>query len=790
MTGSFERLKSALADRYRIERELGAGGMATVYLAHDVKHDRKVAIKVLRPELAAALGAERFLREIKTTARLRHPHILPLYDSGEADGYLFYVMPVVGGESLRDRLDREKQLPVDDALLIVGEVVDALSSAHRSGVVHRDIKPENILLEDGHAVLADFGIARAITAAGGDELTATGLVVGTPTYMSPEQAGGREDVDRRSDLYSLGCVLYEALAGVPPFVGPTPDSLIRQHMIAEPPTIRTIRATIPEAIEVTLTRALAKSPADRFQSAQEFANALKGGATQPMLPSGRMNWRARVALYVTAAALVLAAGYLGLRRFGQTSGGAEERRIVVLPFENVGLPDEAHFASGITDEITSRLGEVPALAVISRRSALRYRDVPLGQIAEDLDVQFVLEGTVRAVRQAGGPGQVTITPELIQATDDTQLWTTRYVVNVDPGEIFRIQTDIAAQVAGALGIVLTQSEHDSVAVGPPTDNAEAYEHFLRANDYLSERNARSVGRAIEEYEAAIALDPEFTRALARLGYAYAVYLDWPAWDYLTLPRDSMLARGIAAADRSVSQDSTLSDAWMARAYLLEFRYPSTLDGVREAFDRAISLEPRNAEALHQFGSALTKLGDDEGALTMFSRAIQLEPERPITLAQMGIAAHALRRFSEAVRWFDSALVLDRGLRYAHAHRGFAHLRLGHVAEARADAETARGLGQFHSSQDAQAILLMADLRSGDTAAALQRLPQLLENLSTPITPSWGLIALGRYQEAVELLVDHPTPILLAYARHPEFDPIRSDTLFRQLVGTAGRLTGR
>ncbi|MDH3571239.1 MAG: serine/threonine protein kinase, partial [Gemmatimonadota bacterium] len=235
MTDLLERLRTALADRYTIERELGKGGMATVYLAEDVKHHRPVALKVLRPELAAALGPERFLREIEIAANLHHPHILPLYDSGEAEGFLYYVMPYVEGESLRDRLEREKQLAIDDALQVAREVADALSYAHAHGVIHRDIKPENILLESGHAVVADFGIARAVDAAGGARLTETGIAIGTPAYMSPEQAGGEKDLDGRSDLYSLGCVLYEMLAGQPPFTGPTVESLVHQHLSAEPP---------------------------------------------------------------------------------------------------------------------------------------------------------------------------------------------------------------------------------------------------------------------------------------------------------------------------------------------------------------------------------------------------------------------------------------------------------------------------------------------------------------------------------------------------------------------------
>jgi len=307
------RLQGALADRYSLDRELGAGGMATVYLAHDLKHDRKVAIKVLRPELVHALGPERFLREIATTANLHHPHILPLYDSGRtaepSGALLYYVMPLVEGESLRDRLKREKQLPLDDALRIAREVADALSYAHGHGVIHRDIKPENILLESSHALVADFGIARAVSAAGADRLTDTGLALGTPAYMSPEQAAGDRDVDGRSDLYALGCVLYEMLAGQPPFSGPTVQSIAHQHLTATPPPITQLRPAVPGMVAAALERALAKNPADRFSPVGQFAEALSTlqSLPSPAIPTGpprRMMIAGLVALGILAAVLL------------------------------------------------------------------------------------------------------------------------------------------------------------------------------------------------------------------------------------------------------------------------------------------------------------------------------------------------------------------------------------------------------------------------------------------------------------------------------------------------------
>ncbi len=267
MTEVIDRLNTALTDQYAVVRLIGSGGMATVYLAEDLKHRRKVAIKVLRPELAAAIGAERFVREIEIVANLHHPHVLPLYDSGEADGFLFYVMPFVEGESLRDRLSREGQLPLDEALRIAREVADALSSAHSKGIVHRDIKPENILLQEGHAAVSDFGIARAISGAAAEHMTQSGMTVGTPAYMSPEQAAGEQKLDGRSDLYSLGCVLYEMLGGDPPFIASTPQAVLARKLTGSVPSLRVVRESVPDELEDIVVRALAKAPADRFATA-------------------------------------------------------------------------------------------------------------------------------------------------------------------------------------------------------------------------------------------------------------------------------------------------------------------------------------------------------------------------------------------------------------------------------------------------------------------------------------------------------------------------------------------
>ncbi len=331
-----DRLKVPLADRYRIERELGRGGMAVVYLAEDRKLDRQVAIKVLKPELAAAIGSERFLREIKLTARLEHPHILPLFDSGEADGFLYYVMPFVAGESLRERLNREKQFPIDDALHLTEQIASALDYAHRQNVIHRDIKPENILLQEGVPLVADFGIALAVSAAGGERLTETGLSVGTPAYMSPEQAAGDREVDARSDIYSLACVLYELLVGDPPFTASTAQAVLARHVRDPVPAITTVRSSVPAGAVAALNRALEKAPADRFETAKAFAEGL----------------------------------------FGEAAVGEPERKsIVVLPFANLSPdPENEYFADGLTEEIITDLSQIRSLMVISRNSAMQLKN--------------------------------------------------------------------------------------------------------------------------------------------------------------------------------------------------------------------------------------------------------------------------------------------------------------------------------------------------------------------------------------------------------------------------------
>jgi serine/threonine-protein kinase len=407
-----ERFRAALAERYRIERPLGAGGMATVHAALDLKHHRQVALKVLRPELAAALGPERFLREIEVAASLHHPHILPLYDSGDADGVLYYVMPCVEGESLRQRLEREKQLPLEEALQIAREVADALSYAHSRGVVHRDIKPENILLEHGHALVADFGIARAVSAAGGERITATGLAVGTPPYMSPEQAAGESDLDGRSDVYALGCVLYEMLAGQVPFTGATVDAVVRQHLTVPPPDVTVARPAVPGAVAGALKRALAKTPADRFATASQFAEALtrEGATGEP----GRRRRTVLAAAVLTIAVLAVGAAGMMLVRRGGGRLALDSDLVAVAPFDVLD-PDLQIWREGMMDLLSRTLDGAGRLRTASpslgTRWAGRADPAAAGEYGRRAGARFVVMGTL----QGSGPDSVRLTATIVDA---------------------------------------------------------------------------------------------------------------------------------------------------------------------------------------------------------------------------------------------------------------------------------------------------------------------------------------------------------------------------------------
>ena len=453
-------VREALADRYVIERELGAGGMAIVYLAEDIKHHRKVAVKVLRPELAESVGANRFLREIQVAAGLNHPHILSLHDSGEANGLLYYVMPFVDGESLRTRLQRKNQLPVEEAVRLALQVADGLSFAHSHDVVHRDIKPENILLANGHASLADFGIAQAMCAGCGEDFTVRGVPIGTPAYMSGEQAIGG-DVDCRTDVYSLGCVLFEMLAGRQPYRGQNVEDLFALHLTDPIPSVLQYRRDVPQALDDVVRKALAKSRKDRFADASEFAKALRELNTGTAAAPARWGRSAYKFAGVLAFVFILAGASLLLNQPGGAQPVAIQQRIeslAVLPFVNLsGDALEQPFVDGMTDLLITRLAEVSAFTVSSRRSVMRYRetDKSLPDIAIELNVDAIVEGSVLRVGD-----RVRIGAQLIHATTDRHLWATDY--EWDLQDVLALQSEVARAITEAITAELARPVSDSI----------------------------------------------------------------------------------------------------------------------------------------------------------------------------------------------------------------------------------------------------------------------------------------------------------------------------------------
>jgi serine/threonine protein kinase len=573
-TDQLERLNAALAGRYAIERELGSGGMATVYLADDLKHHRKVAVKVLRPELASVLGPDRFLREVEIAAKLNHPHILALYDSGDAGGFLFYVMPYVKGESLRQRLERETQLPIEDTIVIARQVASALDYAHAQGVIHRDIKPENILLHEGEAMVADFGIALAVSAAAGGRLTETGILVGTPQYMSPEQALGERTVDARSDVYSLGCVVYEMLAGEPPYTGPTAQALITKRLVDPVPAVRRLRAAVPAGVEHALLTALAKAPFDRFASALAFADALVRPA--------------------------------GVR--------ARPPSVAVLPFLNLSAdPENEYFADGITEDVIAQLSKVRALKVISRTSVMPFkkREQRLREIAAQLDVATLLEGSVRRVGD-----RVRIVAQLIDAATDQHLWAETYDRQLT--DIFVIQADVALHIAAALKAELSPDEKTRIHK-EPTSDLQAYHLYLQGRHFFIRYTPEGMRGSIGYFEQAIARDPSYALAYAAAAAAYVELGESGA-----LAPDQAYSRAKEAVAKALELDGELGEAHSTLAYL-KFVADYEWTEAEQEFKRALELNPSSADTYDYYGRMLLALERYDEAIAMLTRAQELDP---------------------------------------------------------------------------------------------------------------------------------------------------------------------
>jgi TolB-like protein/Flp pilus assembly protein TadD len=663
-------LREGLQDRYAIERQLGRGGMATVYLARDLKHDRPVALKLLHRELAASLGPERFQREIRLAARLQHPHILTVLDSGETAGRLWFTMPYVDGESLRDRLSRERQLPVADAVRLTREVALALDFAHRHGAVHRDIKPENILLVDGQALVADFGVARA-AGAEDQRLTETGLAIGTPAYMSPEQAAGDQGLDARTDVYSLGIVLYEMLAGELPFAAPSPQAMIARRLTETPRPLRLIRETVPEGIGRAVNRALAKAPADRFPSAAEFARALEEAGdgqagdeqsriTTPATPVQRVpvarGGRRGPLTLVLAVGFVLGLGvlfgWLRSRHDTPAAGPGTTRLLAVLPFENLGSAEDEYFADGVSDEVRGKLAGLPGLQVTARSSSNQYKNTDKSprEIGRELGVEYLLTGTVRWDKGEGG-SRVRVSPELIRVTTGSTEWQEPFDASLT--EVFRVQAEMAGRVAQALNLALGSRQRAALAEKPTADPA-AYDAYLRgeaASLGMGTGIPEQLRAAITFYERAVALDSGFAQAWARLARAHALLYANGA------PTLEGERRAQEASERALRLAASHPTPHLAQGDYKQY-VARDFQGARQAYAAGLRLAPNDPDLLQAIAQVQIRSGDWEDGLAQLTRAQTLDPRSVVTARRRAFILLRVRRYAEALAVSDYGVELD------------------------------------------------------------------------------------------------------------------------------------
>ena len=715
--------------------------MATVYLAEDLKHARQVAVKVLRPELVTS-GAEaaRFLREIRIAANLSHPQIVPVHDSGERDGFLYFVMPYIGGESLRQRLAREGRLPVPDALIIARSVALALDYAHRQNVIHRDVKPENILLHEGQAVVADFGIARAITAAAADDLTARGLTVGTPAYMSPEQAAAERELDGRSDLYSLACVVYETLTGEPPFPGGSAQRTLSRHLVEPPAPLRQRRPTIPEQVDRAVLRALAKEPENRFAGTAEFAAALSAPTAE----------------------------YPAAHR--------AERFVAVLPFVNATPdPENEYLSDGLTDELINALANIPGLRVASRTSvfALKGRKDSLRVLGSELGAAVVLEGTVRRAES-----RVRITTQLTDVNDGRLLWSERYDRRMD--DIFDLQEEMARTIVGTLRATFLGDLGEPVS-RRYTDNLRAWQLYLKGRFAWNKRTREGIAEAMQYFEEAAREDPGYALAYSGLADCYALEVD-----YRGAPVTEGMRRAREEARKALALDEGLAEAHTSLAWVL-FIHDWDWEAACTHFLRAIELNPRYATARQWYGWLLIATGRTDEAITQGRIALELDPASVSISRSLGWLLYVAQRTGEAIEQLQRALAMNPVSEETQWVLGLAFIQAGRYQEAEialreADAG-ARGAN--HHAFAALGHLAVLQGRREEAERALATLTEVARTrYVSPVDLARLHIVLGDTDGTFHWLEQ-------AYAERrgwmtylnvePLLEPIRSDPRFRDLV---------
>jgi len=784
-----ERLVAALADRYRIERELGQGGMATVYLAHDIKHDRDVAIKVLREDLAASMGASRFLREIQIAAQLQHPHILPLLDSGEADGFLYYVMPYVTGQSLRERLAREGELPVHEAVRLLSEIVDALAHAHEHGVVHRDIKPDNVMLSGRHALVADFGVAKAVSeATGRSTITTLGVAVGTPAYMSPEQAAADPHIDQRSDIYAVGAMAYELLTGRPPFVGATPQQVLAAHVTEAPDPVTKRRPGIPAQLDQLIMRCLAKRPADRWQNAGDLLAALEplstpsGGVTPTHtrpIPAVAARHPSK-AILLTAAIFVVVVGlaWWNLGRHG--AGGGATKAIAVLPFDNVGR-DTAfdYLAEGIANDVRGGLMSLPGVSVKARTSSEAARGKSIRDAGHLLNVGVILQGTFRRTAD-----KITVAVDLVKVDDESALWSGSFVLPAS-GDFTAGQDSITRAVAKTLHLGAA-SQAVSAEVQRGTKNNEAYDQYLKGQYFFIKRGGENIQRAIEYFTKAIAIDPQFARARAALAMVYTVLPSYMA----VASSDSFITEAQRIAREALAIDSTLAEAHLALANSLNAQLH--WQEAEPEYAAALRLDPRNATAHQWHGDNLAFLGRFDESLKEGHAAIDLDPLSAVAYNDLSYNLLNAGRPVDAVQVGRRAVELDSTMVFVNVYLALGYAFSGRPDSARRAFDRAFRIDSTAPETRAYHVwsyALAGDWANADREAAAVRVGSRTDAglLDLAIADA----AMGKNDEALDLIARGATArnfyiAVTMFGCDPTFYRLRSDPRLVAAARTAGQ----
>ena len=710
-------LRSALDGQYRVVRELGRGGMGCVYLAEDVRHGREVAIKVLSAEQTNTAAAERFAREVAVVARLSHPHIVPLIDSGQANGLRWFVMPRIEGASLRDRISREGQLGVDDAVRIAVEVAKALVAAHAHGVLHRDIKPENVLLSSGSAVVTDFGIAK-ILAGDGDAatLTQTGYAVGSAAYMSPEQATGVDPVDARSDVYGLGCMLYEMLTGEPPFIGLTMQAVMAKRFTDPVPHVSRLRDVVSPALDAAIARAMARAPQDRYATMHDFEVALlaaerhagtSSGATTraPVVTGGVAPPRvSRRVLLGAVAAVGIVAVLAALRGTLLPSDGSLITSIAVRPLTDISAArNQEYFSAGMTDELLTALSGIRGLRVAARSSSYAFKGKAqdLRDFGSRLRVDAVLDGTV----QKEGD-RVRVSVELVTVKDGFSVWKRSY--DGDVADLFSMQEKVARAIVAAVGIQLGDSSRPIVR--QTTDNVDAYQLYMKGRLALDRRTAASLIEARDWFEQAVARDEHYTRAWS--GLADVAFVQ--GMNVFEAPGEAF-RRARAAVKRALALDSMSVEAQTSNANLLFF-FDRDFPRADSAFRRAIAIDGRYPQARYWHGLFLAAMHKPAEALDEVKVAASLDPFSPPIATSIGMVLVLSGKFSEALPSLREAILVQPTYYFAHSWLALALAETGVTEEAVREAR--RGVALAPDAMLAEGYLAYVLARSGARDAAM------------------------------------------------------------------------